>query len=116
MSVYISKLKPNPQTIRTGISAVSVEFYGIVDSEEDNPINLELMIEPVSGLFFLENGEAVKKVKKSLEFNDSFLSYTWDVEIEVRQVSDVPKAASIRLEVIDSKGFKSKSDSFVIYH
>lgn len=116
MSVYISKLLPNPQTIKGGATPVSIKYYGIIDSEEDNPIKLELMIEPGSNVFILEGGKRKKKVEKFIDFNSSFLAYSWEVEIEVALVSDVPKAASIRLEATDSNGFKSKSDSFIIYH
>lgn len=116
MSVYISKLKPSPQTIGVGLSIITLRYYGIVDAEEDNPIKLELMIEPESPLHFIESRRRKKKLKSDVEFNSNFLEYYWEVVIQVEKVYDRPKAASIRLEATDSKGFRSKSDSFIIYY
>lgn len=116
MSVYISKLKPSPQTIGVGRSTITLSYYGIVDAEEDNPIRLDLMIEPETPLHFIESMRKKKKLKNDVEFNSNFLEYFWDVEIQVDKVDDRPKAASIRLEATDSKGFRSKSDSFIIYY
>jgi hypothetical protein len=116
MSVYISKLKPSPQTIGVGLSTITLSYYGIVDAEEDNSVRLDLMIEPETPLYFIESRRKKKKLRTDVQFTSNFLEYFWGVQIQVDEVSDRPKVASIRLEATDSKGFRSKSDSFIIYY
>jgi hypothetical protein len=117
MGVDVSRLNPSPQQLRKGVTVVDISYYGIVDNPNDNPVSLELHIEPLSPLFFVENGTRTKVLTgtKTLSATAPELC-VWQTHIEVTQKPAVPKACALRLEATDAHGYKSKTTSFVIYY
>ncbi|CAC9975937.1 hypothetical protein [Flavobacterium panici] len=117
MGVDVSKLTPSPSVLQAGVTNVTMSFYGIVDAAEDNAVSLKLYVDPSLPVFFIEKGNQKKvlSIKKTISHSDLAI-YTWNVDIEVVNASPEPVACSLRLEATDSKGYKSSTNSFFIYH
>lgn len=116
MGIDVSKLRPLPSTLNEGVTKVIMSYYGVVDNPEDNPVNLKLYIEPSSPAFFIEKGQRKKILNKKEKFNTVPAMYKWEVYIEIIETPTTPTACSLLLEATDSKGYKSKTKSFFIYH
>lgn len=119
MGVDVSKLTVSPESVSKGITAVTVQYYGVVYNSNDNPVSLKLYIEPLGPLSFIENGNRTKLLKSAETFNINVPAlYTWQIEIELLGIDKPtsPTSCSIRLEVTDKHGYKSSTNSFIIYH
>jgi hypothetical protein len=119
MGVDISKLTVSPESLSKGITSVTLQYYGVVYNSNDNPVSLKLLIEPLGPLSFIENGNRTKLLKSAKTFNINVPAlYTWQIEIELlgKDIPPSPKSCSIRLEATDKHGYKSSTNSFIIYY
>lgn len=117
MGVDVSKLSPSPSTLKKGMTNVAISYNAIVSSAADNPVKLNLYIDPAAPAYFIENGVQVKTITKNVQINPGGLAtYTWQIVIEITEKPSVPKACSLRLEASTPNDFRSSTNSFVIYH
>lgn len=116
MGVDVSKLKPTPGIVKNGRTNLTITFNGLVDDLSDNKVNLSFFVEPEQDLFIIDNsGERKKSVKWKESFKTVPASYSKQMILEVTGGTSAPASCSLRLEAIDSKGYRSSSNSFIIY-
>lgn len=116
MGVDVSKLKSSLVQLKRGTTNVSITFYGVIDGAADNPVKLELLLEPKTPVFFIDGKRRLKNIKLQKQFSSEPQQHTWPVQIEVTEQPEGPQGCSLRLESADNLGYKSIVNSFVIYH
>jgi hypothetical protein len=116
MAIDVSKLVPTLQNLKEGLNTVEMTYYGIVDNTADNPVRIKLYIEPSVPLFFIDNGVRTKVLKNVKPFSHTVPTLqSWTIKIDVTETFPAPKACALRLEATDAHGYKSSTNSFVIY-
>jgi hypothetical protein len=116
MSIDVSRLQIIPNSFRRGQRNAQILFTGLVGSLSDNNVRLTLMIEPDAPVYFLDaNGNNVKVLRWSQQFGTTPDVFPKNVTVRVTTTPTQPESCSLRLEALDSKGYRSATNAFLIY-
>jgi len=116
MSIDVSRLRIVPNSFKRGQRNAQIVFTGLVGSLTDNNVRLVLLAEPDAPVYFVDaNGNNVKKLPWSRQFGTTPNVFTKDIKVRVTTTPAQAESCSLRLEAIDSKGYRSATNAFLIY-
>ena len=118
MSTLIVNLNVSPGNVDASLNPnpVTISWDASMTSKNNNPISIELNILPDSPVFFVSSdNKNVKTVFWTQDFNEGFDSYTDDLFINVTQPQPEREATKVRIDIVDSTGFKSSRNCILMY-
>ena len=116
MSIDVSRLQITPNSFKRGQRNAQIAFTGLVGNLLDNGVRLALLVEHDAPVYFVDsNGNNVKVLRWTRQFGITPDGFTKDITVRVTSTPAQAESCSLRLEVIDSKGYRSATNKFLIY-
>jgi hypothetical protein len=116
MSLDVNNLGIQPLTLKKGDKQCLVSFKGILTTVAGNPVKLNLFIDPMEPVFVIDAAQnELKRLTFSEDMDGGLKDYSVNIVLRVKEKPAQPTRVSIRLEGEDAKGFRSSTNSFVVY-
>lgn len=116
MSLDVNNLVIEPISLKKGDKQCLISFKGILTTADGNPVKLNLFIDPEEPVFVIDAAQnELKRLTFPEEMNGALKDYSVNVVLRVKDKPAKPTRVSIRLEGEDAKGFRSSTNSFIIY-